>query len=375
MDVSAKTGTRAWLMGAATAGLIAPGLLLAQVNQPATIHANPGDSDTLVAETEVEQQLRMLYERDGREMPNMQLSQMPATQPQPSPPANIQPQYSAGQAAAPQKSGNRFTSFFKRLIPGSKKPAPMQHVSPPPRQLPPLPQQAGVQQPQPIPGNAKSFPQPIPPSPPLSAGLPQSPTVSPAAAGPSAAPATTSSAIEEAGEFDPPRAPETRNAAAAEDVWGVAELKQAEESGKTAETQSESSPVESMPPTLDDDFPDPFGAAVETQPEQPEIEEPYTGKSLTDEEAPAALPFPKDVKPVTESTAETPLNDESADRDETPNANEKSTGNKTPGREKTPVIVPGRSLSAEEAAAAKNAPRPPADGRPGTQRFLPGDAA
>ncbi len=111
----------------------------------------------------VQKRLQELYDRDGREMPNMNLQQMPVQGP---PAANMQNSGPAnGQTAAPMQQPPRKRGFFDRLVPGfmRKSEAPQQPTvqAPPQRpqlQRPPQPYQQpqapamAVQPPAPFPG-------------------------------------------------------------------------------------------------------------------------------------------------------------------------------------------------------------------------------
>jgi len=176
-------------------------------------------------ETDVQRELRRLYEESGREMPEVPTSiqtqrplpagnrapaasqsqamatQPTAAQPLPPGPQGLAPQSggTAPAASAPaQKSGNPVTSFFKRLVPGGQsKPAtaaaPVAPTRPNPqapavaRQLPPKPptnyQPYASQQPRRLPTTGAAPAQQAAASPiQATPGLPPSPTAAPAGA-------------------------------------------------------------------------------------------------------------------------------------------------------------------------------------------------
>jgi len=110
-----------------------------------------------VPETDVQRELRRLYEESGREMPEVPTTiqtQRPqpaagrtATQPPVAPPPQMTPitPNSPGAPAGPQpSSGNRVTSFFKRLLPGGQSRPTTAQQTPPPAHpvMPPGPQTA-----------------------------------------------------------------------------------------------------------------------------------------------------------------------------------------------------------------------------------------
>jgi YHS domain-containing protein len=298
-------------MGAA-AGLIGPGILMGQANRPAETAAADVSAENQIAESEVEQQLRLLFERDGRPMPNMRLTapadpsaaaQPVAAQPAaPQPPANrsqanvaapMQPRYSTAPTPAPAPSGNRFTSFFKRLMPGGNRSA-----AAPPRQLPTMPQQPGIPQPQPMPARAAIGAPVIPP--------PDSRVSQPSAQSPlgaAAAQPAAGSASSSAEEVISLGAPESTDELMDEDM--LVEPDDSEESELIFEPpiERETSPIESLPPQLESRTA-PLDEVIETESQSPEIAEPYTGKSLDEPSAPAALPIPANVRPLTDAANE-----------------------------------------------------------------------
>ncbi len=203
MNLHANSRIRFWLMGAATAGVLGPALTLGQSNESSSPAENqrpsstnrqvvrtarqpsPGfitpagfqvtDGGMVVAESEIEYQLRLLYERDGREMPNMRFAdpqpQSPVQEPANSPSAPAQPMAApksqppaqqqitqpAVRPALPQLPAtpprkppvphnqaepahtgpNKISSFFKKMVPGGNKKAPHQIATVPPRQSAP----------------------------------------------------------------------------------------------------------------------------------------------------------------------------------------------------------------------------------------------
>lgn len=318
MDVFARAGMRAWLVGAATAGIMTPVFIWGQTASPTNPTSPPGETPALVVESEIEQQLRMLYERDGREMPNFKLTPSPAAKqvaPTPSPasaaartPAPpVRPRYSAAPPSQPAKPTNKVTAFFKKLIPGGNKPTQAQSAPRPPRQLPPTPPQTvNVPQPQPAYGQPRALPQQAaataapqyaPPSAPTAVPVPPSPTQ----------PVSTESLKELVSEpeasFIPVPAPAVADEPSPQDDDDL-NLDDDDEMFE-APMQVETTPVEAAPPRLDDDFPNPFQESPEMEPALEEVANPYTGRSLDDnddEDAPADLPPPADIKPVTSSS-------------------------------------------------------------------------
>ncbi|MFO0919815.1 MAG: hypothetical protein U0872_16065 [Planctomycetaceae bacterium] len=203
MHLPANMKIRSWLMGVATAGVLGPALTLGQTNEsplPAEKPRTPAkrqvvrgnrspdagfvtpagfqvtDGGMTVAESEVEYQLRLLYERDGREMPDMSFATpkpqatapestnenaspvVPAApvtgiqpnlqqnaQPVARPPVRQQPMAAPpprkppvpNPQAEPAHTGpNKISKFFKKIIPGSGSKAPHQVATVPPRQMP-----------------------------------------------------------------------------------------------------------------------------------------------------------------------------------------------------------------------------------------------
>jgi YHS domain-containing protein len=294
MDVFARTGKRAWLVGAAAAGMLTPALLSGQANRPAP--TNAPSAGVQPAESAVEQQLRQLYERDGREMPNIRLTPSPAAQQMANQPAanSVRPRYSsAPPAVPPQKSPNKVTSFFKKLIPAGSKGPTAQAVPHPPRQLPPAPPQpAAISSSPPIARQPTAQGQPAP----VRVSVP-----------PTSAPPFTDQLLdnlttENAEEPVPLPAPTRDNALMADDE----DLDLDDEEEATFETpiQVESSPVEAASPRLDDDFPDPFQGAGENEFAEEDVEmNPFTGRALDEDgsNAPATLPAGPEIRPVTSS--------------------------------------------------------------------------
>lgn len=413
MDLHAQKWMRAWLVGAAALGWISADLVTGQEKPTqekslrrilpskkktptktiqTVSNEQPSDGYNLV-ESDIEQQLRLLYEKDGREMPDMNLSNMTATQPtttQNHPPVvqpNMQPQvapqaqYAAPPPPAqksPTKSPNKFTSFFKRIIPGGKK---TEVTNQPRRQLPPTPpqppnypnqqpiqsqtqqfypnQQPQVQaQPQQFSSNQQpqvpAQPQPTytPPTqgnyqpvtssgqpaqnfvpPPVStpnmqklrpaqqAYIPPAPTAiqtkNTVPALPATTPTTGSVETTPAVTISPEFVPATTVSAPAQGEPIAAPAYEEEEFFEADEDEEmefeseapiipdspseapavesplveETSPIEAMPPQLNNDFPDPFGDPSEqaASPED-EVTNPYTGKALEEPAAPAEFP-------------------------------------------------------------------------------------
>jgi|GEM_PF-4633122 len=360
MDSCAKGTMRAWIIGAAAAGMVSPGLLVAQTYQPATKPVsqlakpprsstvpprllptgepirqtayNPEAGDAQLAQSEVQQRLKELYERDGREMPELNMATSPAqrqavpvSQPttSASTPPNALPRYASPPQVAPtaaKPSPNKVTSFFKKLVPGGNKKS---QASAPPRQLPaPAYQQPIIQatpqnvlpppqsfaQPQtttPLP--TISQPQPIPLPPPAAAQLPSSPVTRPAGGIPA--------------ETDPWETPDITTPAEENEVLDLPELPgefrvvpqtanddsdldddDDDEAVEAAPALPESPAAPTAPAEFSEDFPDPFASPATTQAttdstpesEQPaeesgEVTNPYTGMTL-EEEAPATIP-------------------------------------------------------------------------------------
>lgn len=189
MDVCVKQWVRSWIMGTAAMGLLSSGTLTAQTAphapqpagraaaQPAPLPPSPqairlaanesNENSPQLAESEVEARLRELYERDGREMPNMALSPAPAASqqataaPQAAPAAR--PRYSSAPAITPPpKQQNRVTGFFKKLVPGGNKKAPTQAAAQPPRQLQPAYPSPPVVSSLPPVAQPRNIPQPAP---------------------------------------------------------------------------------------------------------------------------------------------------------------------------------------------------------------------
>ncbi len=123
-------------------------------NNPETVYqvANPSvqlqqqqqgqEEEQQAPETDVQRQLRLLYEKSGREMPEMDLSEMEVPEPQPgvapTGPGGV-PQ-TPGQFAPPPVPPQKNPNFFERVFLGKKAP---------PKQAPP-PRAPAVPQPRPI---------------------------------------------------------------------------------------------------------------------------------------------------------------------------------------------------------------------------------
>jgi YHS domain-containing protein len=326
MDERTQFWMRSCLLGTCTAGLLVPGLLSGQTSKRSGAIQQAGydsaSGDMLLSESEVEQRLRELYERDGREMPNLRMSTAPAA-PQPAATSNVtvpgqngaprplptQARFSTVPASQPTgRTPSRVTSFFKRLIPGENRTQPQ-------------PQPAPVRQPQPIAQPAPAYaPRQIAPAPQAPqaqlapVGRPAvnaAPTHAPASQPATIAPATQAIAqpatqapadeLRAASEFDgeeeeffPAEEEPTAFPAptADEDEEEDEEMFAEPEAGAAEDAMDDSTPEDSALPKLDDEFPNPFADENEnTEPEAPAEEaNPYSGMTLEDADAPAELP-------------------------------------------------------------------------------------
>lgn len=345
MDERTQFWMRSCLLGTCTAGLLVPGLLSGQTSKrTGTIQQAGYDSaggDMLLSESEVEQRLRELYERDGREMPTMRMS-APQAAPQPATPAVAVPgqngaprplptqaRYSTIPASQPTgRTPSRVTSFFKRLVPGENRtnaqptPAPFRPM-PPAAQLAPayVPNQAA-----PVPQIPQAQAAPAPRS--ATNAAPVYTPVSQPAAAPApviAAPAQPAPANEPqaapefpgeeeffpAEEATPLAAPTTSDEI--EDDEDDDEMFAEPETGAAEQPLEVSTPEDSALPKLEDDFPNPFGDESEnSEPQAPgDATNPYSGMTLEDADAPAELPeepaigkeIPAEDPTVDESTA------------------------------------------------------------------------
>lgn len=342
MDGHAQAAWRNWLLGTAAAGCLWPGLALAQTARPVTKTApppvksavqvrptadpisqgssRPASGVVQASDSEIQQRLRELYERDGREMPNMQLS--PARSPQAALPAAsrqtpaMQPRYSAAPRVAPaaaRPNENRVTSFFKKLVPGGNKKSQAQAPAAQPRQLPtPISQQPVIQPapraqatpaapPAAIQPQFRSQPQAAAP---IRAQLsPPAPIAAPPA---TLIPPSPAAAIQENEVFELPTRPQAADDSETLDLpESNDDAVDLELEGELAE-EMDSAPTLPPSPSATDDFPDPFGeradAADEAAPQLPaetpsEEPSPYTGKTLEVEE-PASVPAKEFLPPL-----------------------------------------------------------------------------
>lgn len=372
MDVGVKQWLRSWVLKTATVGLMSPGILTAQTAQPAAKPADRGaatqpapaqsapaaikvvavelnENDPQLAESEVEARLRELYERDGREMPNLALtpSSTAAQQPMAAPqaaPAN-QPRYSAAPSIAPApKPQNKVTGFFKKLVPGGSKKSPTQTATQPPRQLqqaypsppvaaslPPVAQPRNVTQPRPVaqpqgvtaPQPTVQYQQPaanfgqttsnVTAAPPPAAQPVRNrvPSAQAARAATAVRPAAVVPTRPNAGlvqqapvprivprsnGVEPPAAEEDQVAAP---LIGTPDISSADEeldadSMELDDLELDQTPHATTPsiaspaPGFDEDFPDPFAGAAEAETASEPIENPYTGRTLEPLDAPPA---------------------------------------------------------------------------------------
>lgn len=339
MDGHAQTAWRNWLLGTAAAGCLCPGLALGQTVRPVTKTApppvkpavqvrptadpisRPASGVVQASDSEIQQRLRELYERDGREMPNMQLS--PAQSPQAALPAAsrqapaMQPRYSEAPRVAPtaaRPNENRVSSFFKKLVPGGNKKSQAQVPAAQPQQLPTPISHQPVIQPAPT---AQATPAAIQPqfrqqpqaAAPIRAQLsPPAPITAPPAA---LVPPSPAALIQENQAFELPAKPQ------AEDDSETLDLPEINDESLAApafgddldddfEEEMEAAPTLPASPSAVDDFPDPFGeqadAADETAPQLPaetpaEEASPYTGKTL-DSDEPAKISADEFLPPL-----------------------------------------------------------------------------
>jgi YHS domain-containing protein len=170
MILRGKNRLRILLMGAVAAGVFGPAQLVRSAEpafpklktsspaSPAQVRPVAPSNDLAAAtpdkKSEVMRQLELLYQKDGREMPEMNsdikpvptnpkasgAAGSPATTTSPATPTYSQPNPTytstaspapaqAPSPAAPQKPKNPVTAFFKKLIPGSKDSKPTQAPS------------------------------------------------------------------------------------------------------------------------------------------------------------------------------------------------------------------------------------------------------
>jgi YHS domain-containing protein len=174
-----------------------------------------------VAETDVQRELRRLYEESGREMPDVP-SNIQTQRPQPAagrmatqPPMTPPPQMTPITPQQPASSGNPVSSFFRRLVPGGQSRQPAQPPQVAPAQQQQIPQPPAANTPQNYAPYAGQQPRRLPagnPAAPVHPGtpanqvatqaalpLPPSPTTAPAVPAPAArvtaAPAQTAAPV------------------------------------------------------------------------------------------------------------------------------------------------------------------------------------
>lgn len=362
MDVRVKQWMRSWTTGAATLGLMGSGMLAAQTSRPApkpidrsAIPTQPAllqpaphaiqlathestPNSVQVAESEVEARLRELYERDGREMPNMTVppASSAATSAPRMAPAS-QPRYSsAPPAASVPKSQNRVTGFFKKLLPGGTKQRLAQAAAQPPRQLHMSGPQSPAAQPMPASVQPQTFQQPqrIPPYQPVqeyqpvpqtqsnfngqvaaearpqpqpaarSVAVPTQPapvirssaaTRSSSPSAPSGNPVRTSPAPAQSTAFpddEPVMLTAPRHEDGAAPRTGEPEISFETDEFDAEDVEITPRPVTTPQSAFDEEFPDPFAGAAEDGPSADEGQSPYTGQTLEPVEVPQSFPTP-----------------------------------------------------------------------------------
>lgn len=324
---------------------------------PPAEEANVAQMDAMPGETAVQRELRRLYNESGREAPdvptpeqmqriNGQSNLTPIKQPMPPYGSSAAAPAHTGEApvaSAPVRttSRNPVVSFFQRLVPGSKPvtrsapPAPITRQAPPPpavaRQTPQpsqnyapysgtqpkrLPEQGA--RPANVAAIPKTAPAPVLPPPPVNlaeqlelnpvvttSALPvtaapvvaQPPTTGPVITGPSTpAPAVVARPVEE----------EEAEPVFESPIIVGAEPTEASpfEEPLIVESESETPAAVVEAPVAGDEFPNPFPEDTEVLADKEEMESPFSGLALDEEDPIVAQPVAVEAAPATEAPSE-----------------------------------------------------------------------